>query len=191
MPSAATRVTPEEYLERERKAETRSEYRNGEIVAMSGASFAHTIITMNIASELHQLLKQRQCTVHSADLRLGVRAAMLYTYPDVVVVCGKPEFADRHRDIVLNPTVLIEVLSKSTRDYDRGEKFASYRTIPSLMEYLTVAQDEIYIQHWTRQTGEQWPMEEFRDPNALITLSSIGVELRVADVYEKVEFRAD
>jgi Uma2 family endonuclease len=191
MPPAAIRVSPEEYLERERQAEYKSEYRNGEIVAMAGASLVHARIISNLIIEIGSRLRGGPCGAFSTDLRLAVRAANLFTYPDVMVVCGEPQLADRHRDVVLNPIVLIEVLSKSTAKYDRGEKFAAYRTIFSLMEYLTVAQDEVYIQHWTRQAGEQWPMEEFRDPKALVTLRSIGVELRVSDVYEKVEFPAD
>jgi Uma2 family endonuclease len=186
MPSAATRVTPEEYLERERAAAWKSEYRNGEIVAMSGASFAHTIIAMNMASELHQLLRNRRCTVHSADLRLGVQAGALYTYPDVAVVCGNPEFSDECGDIVLNPIVLIEVLSESTKEYDRGEKFASYRTIPSLKEYLTVDQYKIHIEHWSRQPDGRWPSQQFHDRQDVIKLESIGVELRVSEIYRKV-----
>lgn len=188
MPSAATRVTPEEYLERERNAESKSEYRDGEIVAMAGASFIHALIISNLVIEIGSRLRGGPYGVFSTDLRLAVRAANLFTYPDVMVICGDPAFADNRRDIVLNPVVLIAVLSKSTQDYDHGAKFASYRTIPSLMEYLTVAQDNIHIEHWSRQPDRQWPSTEFRDPGTLITLSSINLELRVAEVYEKVEF---
>ena len=187
MPSAATRVTPEEYLERERKAETRSEYRNGEIVAMAGASPEHARIVSNLHFRIRLGLRSGACDVFTTDLRLGVRAANLYTYPDVMITCGELELADNRRDIVLNPVVLTEVLSKSTQAYDRGDKFASYRTIPSLMEYLTVAQDNIHIEHWTGQSDREWLLTEFHDPNAVISLSSINVELRVADVYEKVD----
>jgi Uma2 family endonuclease len=186
MPSAATRVTPEEYLERERRAETKSEYRNGEIVAMAGAGLVHGRIVGNLAFQIRSALGDGRCEVFTTDLRLGVRAANLYTYPDVIVICGEPELADQHRDIVLNPIILIEVLSKSTQEYDRGEKFANYRPIPSLREYLTVAQDEIYIQHWTRQTDGQWSIKEFRDVNAVIRLESVATDLRVADIYRKV-----
>src|ERR1700728_1055327 len=187
MPSAATRVSPEEYLERERQAETRSEYRNGEIVAMASASFVHAQIISNLHFRIRLRLGRGPCGVFTTDLRLAVRAANLYTYPDVMVTCGEPDLADNRRDIVLNPVVLIEVLSKSTQDYDRGEKFASYRTIPSLMEYLTVAQDKVHIERHTRQPDQHWSLSEFTDPDAVITLSSINVELRVADVYEKVD----
>jgi len=187
MPSVATRVTPEEYLERERKAETRSEYRNGEIVAMAGASLRHGRIVGNLTFQIRLALRNGPCEVFSTDLRLAVRAANMFTYPDVMVICGDPVLADNRRDIILNPVVLIEVLSKSTQDYDRGEKFASYRTIPSLAEYLTVSQDKIHVEQHTRQPDGHWLRTEFTEPSAIITLSSINVELRVADVYEKVE----
>ena len=146
MSSVATRVSPEEYLERERKAETKSEYGNGEIVAMAGASFVHAQIISNLTFQIRSGLRDQQCSVLSTDLRLAVRAANLYTYPDMMVICGQPALADDRRDIVSNPVILIEVLSKLTQDYDRGEKFASYRTIPSLMDYLTVAQDKVQIE---------------------------------------------
>jgi Uma2 family endonuclease len=191
MSSSATRVSPEEYLERERQAETRSEYRNGEIVAMAGASFVHAQIISNLHFRIRLGLGSGPCGVFTTDLRLAVRAANLYTYPDVMVTCGKVDLADARRDIVLNPVVLIEVLSKSTQDYDRGEKFASYRTIPSLMEYLTVAQDNVQVEQHTRQPDAQWLRKQFTEPDAVITLSSIDVELRVADIYEKVDFASD
>jgi len=191
MPSVATRVSPEEYLERERKAETKSEYRNGAIVAMAGASIVHARIISNLMFQIHSALRHGPCEVFSTDLRLAVRAASLFTYPDVMVICGEPELADERRDIILNPVVLIDVLSRSTQDYDRGEKFAAYRTIPSLTEYLTVSQDKILVEQHTRQPDEPWLRREFRELSATIELKSIGVELRVADVYEKVELTPD
>src|SRR5579875_3053654 len=160
MPSVATRVSPEEYLERERKAETKSEYRNGAIVAMAGASIVHARIISNLMFQIHSALRHGPCEVFSTDLRLAVRAASLFTYPDVMVICGEPELDD-----------------------DRGEKFAAYRTIPSLTEYLTVSQDKILVEQHTRQPDEPWLRREFRELSATIELKSIGVELRVADVY--------
>lgn len=191
MPSVAARITPEEYLERERQAEIRSEYRNGEIVAMAGASFRHGRIIRNLMFQIHSTLRNGSCEVFSTDLRLGIRAANLYTYPDVMVICGQPESADDRQDIVLNPVILIEVLSKSTQTYDRGEKFAAYRTISSLMEYLTVAQDEIHVEQNSRLPDQSWLLKEFRESSGIIKLESIAVELLVSDVYEKVEFTAD
>src|ERR1044072_9754283 len=123
--------TPEEYLEMERKADCKNEYFNGEIFAMGGASPRHVLIVTNVVSELRTQLKNRPCTVYSTDLRVRVSATGLYTYPDVIVVCGEPRFADDHRDTLLNPTLIVEVLSNSTKDYDRGDKFEQYRALES------------------------------------------------------------
>jgi Uma2 family endonuclease len=187
MPSTATRVSPEEYLERERAAEFKSEYRDGVIVAMSGASFRHGVIVTNLVIEAGSQLRKRPCRVISTDLKVAVRAANLITYPDVVVVCGPPVFAYDRQDVLRNPIVLIEVLSKSTAKYDRGEKFAAYRTIPSLKEYLTVAQDKIHVEQYVRQPDEQWPLTQFNDMQETIRLESISVDLRVAEIYENIE----
>src|SRR5437868_8492820 len=135
-----TLLTPEEYLAIERKAEYRSEYLNGEMFAMTGASRKHNLIALNIAGELRQQLKSKPCEAYVNDMRVRIPATDLYTYPDVTVVCGDPEFEDAFIDTLLNPTLLIEVLSESTESYDRGKKFGYYRTIQSLAEYLLVAQ---------------------------------------------------
>ncbi len=133
MPSQLkARLTPEEYLAIERKATYKSEYVNGEMFAMSGASPHHVLIVTNVVAELRQQLKQRPCTVYSTDLRVKVRPTGLYTYPDVIVVCGQPQFDDEQQDTLLNPTVIVEVLSESTKDYDRGGKFEHYRGLMSL-----------------------------------------------------------
>jgi Uma2 family endonuclease len=182
MPSAATRVSPEEYLERERQAETRSEYRDGVIVAMSGASVRHGNIVSNLVIEIGTRIRGSRCRVYSTDLRLAVRAANLYTYPDVMVICGEPELVDERQDVVANPVVIIEVLSKTTEGYDRGEKFARYRLIPSLKEYLTVAQDKVHVEHWSKQADGEWSATVYTKPDAVIRLESIGVELAVADI---------
>src|SRR5205809_2192753 len=146
-----TFLTPEEYLEIERKAAFKSEYYQGEMFAMAGGSPPHAWIISNLNYELVRQLKGRPCRVGTNDLRLRVLPSGLYTYPDVMVVCGKPQYADYRKDTLLNPIVIIEVLSDSTRDYDRGRKFQHYRALPSLQEYLTVAQDTPHIEHWTRQ----------------------------------------
>src|SRR3569833_2528692 len=142
-----TYISPEEYLERERKAETKSEYYRGEIFAMAGASFRHGTIVANLSGELREKLRKTPCTVHASDLRLLVTPAGLYTYPDVVVIFGPPSFVDEREDIVTNPVVLIEVLSNSTKNYDRGQKFELYRTLSSLKEYVTVSQDQVHVEH--------------------------------------------
>lgn len=183
-----TYLTPEEYLEQERKAETRSEYFQGEVFAMAGASRRHGLIVTNLIRDLSEKLRKRDCNVYSTDLRLAVNPAGLYTYPDVLVVCGGEEVLDQHDDTLLNPTLLIEVLSESTKDYDRGQKFESYRKLSSLREYLTVAQDKIHIEQWTRQPDNGWILREYSDAAEIIELPSIDVDLQLADIYEKIDF---
>lgn len=184
----ATYVTPEEYLARERKADTRSEYLNGQIFAMAGGTPEHALLALNLAAELRQALKESPCRVYSSDLRLGVATSGLYTYPDVTVVCGDLVFADDRKDTVTNPVLLAEVLSDSTKDYDRGEKFQHYRTLASLQEYLTVAQDTVHVEQYTRQPTGQWLLTECNDPSLALQLSSLGIEIKVADIYAKVKF---
>ena len=188
MSSAPTRyITPEEYLEQERKAETRSEYFQGKVFAMAGASRRHARIVSNLVRELSGKLIDRDCNVYSNDLRLAVSQAGLYAYPDVMVVCGEEQVADRHDDMLLNPTLLIEVLSKSTKNYDRGQKFESYRKLTSLREYLTVAQDKVHVEQWVRQPDDRWMLKEYFESDAKIALVSIGVELQLSDIYRKVD----
>jgi len=184
-----TRLTAEEYLERERNAETKSEYYRGEMFAMAGASRRHMLLITNLVRELSERLRQRPCEVYAADLRLAVNPAGLYTYPDVMVVCGAPVFIDNRQDTIINPVLIIEVLSDSTKNYDRGQKFQSYRSLSSLREYLTIAQDEIHVEQHVRQPDDKWILSETDAHDATIALQSVGVELRVSDVYEKTDLR--
>jgi Uma2 family endonuclease len=185
---ATTFLSPAQYLEQERLAERKSEYFRGEMFAMSGASPRHVSIVTNLVGWFWQRLKGTPCRVYSTDLRLRVTPAGLYTYPDVMVLCGDAQFADDQKDTVLNPVLIVEVLSKSTRDYDRGRKFQHYRTLPSLVEYLTVAQDQPHIEHWTRQQENRWLLAEFGNTGQSIHLASIGCVLPLAEVYEKIEW---
>jgi Uma2 family endonuclease len=184
------RLTAQEYLERERAAEHRSEYWAGEMFAMAGASEAHNLIVTNVSGELRAQLKSRPCKTYSSDMRVKVEATGLYTYPDVVVVCGVARFEDDHRDTLLNPTVIVEVLSPSTEAYDRGEKFAHYRRIASLTDYLLAAQDKVRVEHFVRQPDDQWLLSEVSDLHASLAIVSIGCMLQLAEVYEKVDFAA-
>ncbi len=184
---AAPYITPEEYLERERHAETKSEYLRGEVFAMAGGSSNHALLTVNLASELRQQLRKRPCRVFSSDLRLCVNESGLYTYPDVMVICGDLAFPDNRQDTVTNPLLIVEVLSDSTKNYDRGQKFQYYRSLPSLMEYLTVAQDEVHVEQYARQTSGQWLLTEYSDPGATVNLPSLQIELRTSDIYEKID----
>ncbi len=180
-------LTPEEYLARERVAETKSEYVNGRVYAMAAASREHNRIVLNIGSELRAQLRGRPCEAFVNDLRLKVSPTGLYTYPDVMAICGEPRFEDRQVDTLLNPSLVIEVLSDSTERYDRGEKFAHYRRLESLREYVLVAQDRMQIERYVRE-GDEWRLTVVGEPNDTLELPSIGCVLRLAEVYERVEF---
>jgi len=150
------KLTPAEYLAAERKAAFRSEYLNGEMFAMAGASYPHTRINDNLIIALGARLKGGPCFPLSRDMRVKVSRTGLYTYPDALVVCGQPEFEDGQRDTLLNPQVVIEVLSESTESYDRGAKFRHYQQVPSLREYVLIAQDEPVCERFVRQPDETW-----------------------------------
>jgi Uma2 family endonuclease len=183
-------MTPEEYLAFERGSDARHEYFNGETYAMTGASRRHSLIQTSISSSLFQQTQERPCEVHGSDMRVKVSATGLYTYPDVAVVCGEAELEDSGLDTLLNPTVLIEVLSSSTEAYDRGRKFEHYQKISSLQEYLLVAQDRPRIEQYIRQP-QGWAYREAVGLDAELTLPSIDCTLWLKAVYQKVSFDAD
>ncbi|MBI3797413.1 MAG: Uma2 family endonuclease [Deltaproteobacteria bacterium] len=180
--------TPEEYLALERKAEFKSEYLAGEIFAMSGASRQHNLIAGNVFASLHAQFRHRPCEVYMGDMRVKVSSTGLYTYPDVVALCGEPRFDDEQKDTLLNPTVIIEVLSPSTEAYDRGGKFGHYRKLDSLQEYVLISQEEPHVEHYVRQSDTQWLLSEASSEQGSIQLPSISCTLALAEVYEKVEF---
>lgn len=181
-------ISPEEYLKLERTADDKSEYFGGHMFAMAGASRRHNLITGNLFASLHSQLSGRSCEVYTGDMRVKVNPTGLYTYPDVVVVCGEPEFEDTHIDTLLNPTIIIEVLSQSTQDYDRGSKFAHYRSLQSLQEYLLVAQSTIHVEHFTRQPENRWMLEETDAIQNVIELSAIDCRVSLQEMYTRVEF---
>lgn len=183
------RVTAEEYLTLERAApdHPKHEFLNGETFAMAGGSPRHVLISANVAGELRTALKDRPCLVFSADLRLRVSPTGLYTYPDVMVICGPLETTDDRKDTVTNPLLIVEVLSPSTEDWDRGGKFAHYRTLPSLRDYLLVAQNPTHVELFSRQPDGRWILWESDDPAAEIVLDSLGLKLPVASLYAKIE----
>ncbi|MBI1299818.1 Uma2 family endonuclease [bacterium] len=182
-----TYCTPEEYLEKERTAEAKSEYRDGETYAMAGASRAHNLITLNTAGELRSALRSRPCETYMNDMRVKVAKSRLYTYPDVVVVCGEPRFEDSKGDVLMNPTVIVEVLSPSTASYDRGDKFFHYRRLPSLQEYVLIAQDSRRVEHYTRQ-GDQWLLTEFSESDQIVIFPTIACQIPLTEIYARVEF---
>jgi Uma2 family endonuclease len=179
------RVTVEQYLGVERKAETKSEYLDGEIFAMAGASRKHNRIVLNVAFVLDGQVKDRGCEVFASEMRVHVPATGLYTYPDVVVACGEPQFEDAEVDTLLNPILIAEVLSPSTESYDRGTKFGHYRTLSSLSEYVVIAQDSVHVEHWVRQR-DGWLLTETERIEDSIELPSIGARLALRDVYDRV-----
>ncbi|HVR97164.1 MAG TPA: Uma2 family endonuclease, partial [Thermoanaerobaculia bacterium] len=165
----------------------KSEYLDGEVVAMTGASENHILVVTNLVRELSSQLMQRPCRVYSNDMRVQVSATGLYTYPDVVVVCGDRQFEDGRRDTLLNPTLIIEVFSPTTEAYDRGKKFEHYQALESLSEYVLVVQDEPRVEQFLRQDGSHWLFTATAGLDTTVTLASIQCELAVAGIYDKVD----
>jgi Uma2 family endonuclease len=183
-------VTEDEYLAHELGSEAKHELINGVIVAMAGTSREHNAIAGNIVSALGALLKQRRGLVFPSDQRVHVEATGLFTYPDVSVACDGLRFHAKNRDTLLNPVVLVEVLSDSTEAYDRGAKFAHYRTIPSLLEYVLVSQHEHKIEHYRRLETGQWVLTVYEGDGAAAELPALGCSLSLAEVYDKLDLLA-
>lgn len=181
-----TKVTPEEYLELERKASHKSEYRNGEIVAMSGASLAHNIIVANLIAALHTCLRKSGCMVLPSDMKVYAPDCENYYYPDITIVCGKVEFHESHKDYFLNPSVVIEVLSPSTEAYDRGDKFRCYRTIPALQEYVLVLSGQMLVERYQKEEANHWDLVFADQKDSQIQINTCQINL--ADIYENVDF---
>jgi len=183
-----TFLTPEQYLEIERKAEYKSEYFEGEMFAMAGAREAHNLVVANLLSQIHSQLRSRPCRVYPSDMRVRVKATGLYTYPDVVVVCGEPRFLDEQRDTLLNPTLIVEILSPTAEAYDRGRKFEHYRSLEFLKEYLLISSERVGAELFTRQLDGRWLLTAATRPAETIELQSVACRIALADIYEKVEF---
>jgi Uma2 family endonuclease len=177
--------TAREYLAWERQQPTRHEFFQGEVFAMGGATREHNLLVVNITAELRNALRKKPCETYPSDMRVKVPATGLYTYPDASVVCGKPEFEDGALDTLLNPLVLVEVLSDSSERYDRGKKFEQYRSIPSLTDYVLVAQDHVLVEHFRRGEGDTWVLREVR-AGGRVELSGPECALEVDEIYLKV-----
>jgi Uma2 family endonuclease len=180
-------MTPEEYLDFERASETKHEFYDGAVLAMVGASYAHNLIVMNTGSNLYVQLDGKPCRVLPSDLRVSVEAPNSFVYPGLTVVCGAPQFGYGSPDTLLNPTVIIEVLSHATENHDRGQKFRLYRAIESLQEYLLIAQDTPRIEHFVRQTNNLWLFSESVGIDATLHLPTIDSTLALARVYRDIE----
>jgi len=181
-------MTEAEYLAFERASELKHEFIQGEVFAMTGASEAHNLISVNLITTLKTQLRGRPCKIYPGDMRLKVEASGLYTYPDISVVCGEAQFVDEEFDTLTNPTLLIEVLSPSTEGYDRGKKFQEYRKLASLREYLLVSQDSARIERFLLQETDLWELTDAIGLDAVIELPSIDCTLALAEVYEQVTF---
>jgi len=188
VPSTLPRLTEPEYLALERAAPFKSEFFDGEMFARAGNSPMHSLIAANLIGELRTKLKGGPCKLFTSDLRLKVEATGLCTYPDVSVVCGPLQFAAGTDDTVVNPTLLIEVLSDSTEAYDRGEKFQHYRQMPSLKEYLLVSQRLPRIEHFLRRPNEEWALRTAEGKDATLTLPSLEVTIELSEVFAGVDF---
>jgi Uma2 family endonuclease len=183
--------TPDDYLALERDSETKHEFFAGEVYAMGGASRPHNIVVVNTAGELRAQLKNGPCQVYCNDMRVKVTPTGLYTYPDVLVVCEEPRFEDHHVDTLLNPKVIFEVLSDSTEAYDRGKKFEHYRRLRSLTDYVLIAQDRPLVEQFVRQPDEHWLLSSWSDLQDSFRIDSIGCELALAEIYDKVAFPSE
>lgn len=185
------KMSPEEFLEFERASGEKHEYRDGSIVAMSGARRNHNLIALNVGSEIQRSLKGKDCEGYPSDMRVWVPASRLYTYPDLVVACGEPIFQDEGLDTLLNPVLIIEILSESTENYDRGEKFKNYRSIDSLREYVLISQKSSDIEKYAKHGDGFWMLSEASGLESTITLETIECVLSLSDVYDKVNFDAE
>jgi Uma2 family endonuclease len=188
LPQKKPFISPAEYLRLEREAPYKSEYYAGEIFSIAGGSPTQSLITASVLKELGNLLKGNRCAPYDSNLRVFVAADGLYTYPDALVICGPLELVPGHDDMVTNPTLIVEVLSDSTEAYDRGKKFAHYRMLPSFAEYVLISQKEPLVEVFFRQGDGTWQLTPVRGRDATVRLQSLGVELCLAEIYERVEF---
>jgi len=181
-------ISHQEYFDMEEAAEYKSEYYHGEIFAMSGASFNHNVIAMNVSGYLHNLFQNSACFVFNSDMKTEIDKERHYTYPDISIVCGDVEFAENRNDTVANPLVIVEILSDSTKDYDRGSKFTAYRNIKSLKDYILIDQYDYHVEYFHKNESGQWSLSEFKNVNDTFKISSIDVELSMKKIYNRVKW---
>jgi Uma2 family endonuclease len=180
--------TPEEYLELEEKALYKSEYRNGEIIPMTGGTTNHNQIALNFASSLLYVIRGKKYRVFIGDVRLWIPEYREYTYPDVIVTDGKPIYAGKNNTTVTNPLLIVEVLSKSTKNYDQGDKFTFYRSIPQFKEYVLVEQNQYQVMHYSKTNEGEWIFREYKSENDIVKLQYLDFEISLVDIYQDVNF---
>ena len=182
------KLSPQDYLAIERAAEFKSEFFDGEMFAMAGTSKEHSTITVNLTGEFHTALRGKVCQPFSSDLRVKVSANGLYTYPDLTIVCGPVDTEDEKADVLLNPTLIIEVLSPGTERYDRGKKFDLYRELDSLKEYVLVSQDQYRVEQFLRGSGAEWGYRVAFKEDDIVEFPSVGCSIPLKDIYARVVF---
>ena len=187
-PTAQRYFTPEEYLALEETAEYKSEYLDGEIIPMTGGSTNHNQIAGNLYIALSLGLKKRNYRIFIGDVRLWVPKVRLYTYPDVMVIFGEPEYQNNRTDMITNPQVIVEVLSKSTKNYDRVDKFTFYKTLPSVREYILIDQTKIKVEQYSKTEKKRWLYSEYDEEDTALVFNSFELEVPLSDVYEQVNF---
>ncbi len=180
-------ISPEEYFRMEESAEVKSEYFRGEVFAMTGASYRHNVIMVNLVSDLDSLLEGGDCVVFSSDMKVRAEKNMHFVYPDVSVVCGDIQFEEGRDDTVVNPAAVFEVLSKSTMDYDRGSKFKAYRKIPSLRDYVLVDQYCCGVEHFFKAPEGRWVLEEFYRLEDVLHVRSLNADLPLRRIYKRLK----
>ncbi len=181
-------ISADEYLRWEREAKEKSEFHNGEVFALAGASFVHNQIVGNVLAELKTFLKGKPCDIFPSDLRLNIPEYNVYAYPDLMIICGKPEFADQHTDTIKNPTVIFEVLSQSTADYDRGTKFMYYRSLPSLKNYIIIETAAPKVEFYHRNEANHWELTDLSVADGVVEIPAIQYHLPFDEIYRDVEF---
>ena len=185
-----TYVTPDEYLATQRLSEDRAEYLDGVVYPMTGATINHARIVLSLAAELLNQLRGRECDVLQTDMKVRMPDSRKFFYPDVLVLCGEPQFHDDRTDIILNPDIIVEVLSPGTEAFDRGTKFQAYQTLESLKEYLLVAQDKPLVEQYVRRADGKWDYVAFQGLEASVSLPSIECTLKLSAVYSRVKFNS-
>jgi Uma2 family endonuclease len=180
--------TPEEYLELEEAAEYKSEYINGQIIPMAGGTINHNRISLNLSAALNFAFRQQDYEVFMGDVRLWIPQKLTYTYPDVMILAGEPEFFNNRKDIILNPQIIVEVLSKSTKGYDSEDKFQAYRTISTFQEYILIDQTRIHVEQFSKTGKKQWTLREYDEEDEAIALTTVPFEISLQDLYSKVNF---
>jgi Uma2 family endonuclease len=183
--------TPEQYLALEKEADFRSEYIDGQIVPMAGGSTNHNQIALNLSTELNFAFKRQNIYVYMGDVRLWISKKRIYTYPDVMVITEEPVYFEERTDTVTNPQVLIEVLSQSTGEYDRTDKFTAYRTIPSFQEYLLIDPTEIHVDQYVKTSPKRWSITEYTGEDDRIKFATLDFEISLEDLYNKVKFESE